>query len=169
MNEENYYLANFGAAPYARIAQLVAEDSATFVVYHEMLRKGASQDSAERQSKWPAAARQLHRAQNAARKDFAKAHGWKVGESFSIARLRGRRLFRDFLPGARHIRGLGRHPDFFVDARGTPKGIVAHVYCGFDSCVVFAKREHLHIERLNDSFFDPGSANAVLYTRESSI
>jgi hypothetical protein len=98
-----------------------------------------------------------------AAKDFATARGWRLSKRFFApeALLNGRTR-RD--QGNQHFPEID-HAQCFFDGCRHPIALLTHSYARWEQLVAFAEAQHLNIERLPVSWYNPDGCIAALLTR----
>jgi hypothetical protein len=101
-----------------------------------------------------------------ATKDFAAARGWRVAKRFFTPEaLRDGRIPRRYQANG-HFPEVD-HAQCFFDGRRHPVALLTHSYAPWEQLVAFAEAQHLRIERLPVSWYNPDGCIAALLTRKS--
>ena len=99
-------------------------------------------------------------------KGFAEARGWRVSKRFFTPEdLRAGRVGRE--KGNRHSPEID-HAQCFFDGFRHPVALLTHSYAPWEQLVAFAEAQHLSIERLPVSWYNPDGCIAALLTRKIS-
>lgn len=153
---------------WAELERLSKEVNEAWRLQRDLTLSGMGDGAAEKHTRWFRAYLQMQSAQNGMCKRFARERGWTVSAPFNWAELRGRRTLRDRLRAlaprvCRRTGALGF--DCFRDLSGAPIAIVQHGYILLRKCERFARVNGFKMELLPASWWHPGVARAVLYTR----